>query len=73
MSQARSGLKAEVTHANVNAHDASSGQLNDGFVAKVVHTDGTIDYIDARAVGGDVTEMPAGYYWSSSFIGTVAV
>lgn len=42
-------------------------------VAKVVHTDGTIDYIDAKAIGGDVEEMPRGYFWSPQFIGTVTV
>ncbi|KAH7121361.1 fungal trichothecene efflux pump [Dactylonectria macrodidyma] len=38
---------------------------------KVVHADGTIDYLDAKAVGGDVDEMPAGYFLSAKFIGTV--
>lgn len=42
-------------------------------VAKVVHADGTVDYIDARAVGGDFEEMPKGYFYSPQFIGTVAV
>ncbi|EON99574.1 putative trichothecene efflux pump protein [Phaeoacremonium minimum UCRPA7] len=41
-------------------------------VAKVVHADGTVDYIDARAVGGDFEEMPKGYFYSPQFIGTVA-
>ncbi|TPX10672.1 uncharacterized protein E0L32_008406 [Thyridium curvatum] len=43
----------------------------DRDVAKVVHADGTIDYIDARAVGGDLEEMPLGYFMSVQFIGTL--
>ncbi|KAI8627941.1 trichothecene efflux pump [Xylariaceae sp. FL1651] len=38
---------------------------------KVVHTDGTIDYVDRNAVGGDAAEMPDGYFTSPQFIGTV--
>ncbi|CAM1501313.1 Fc.00g104750.m01.CDS01 [Cosmosporella sp. VM-42] len=40
-------------------------------VAKVVHADGTTDYVDAKAIGGDYEEMPKGYFLSPSFIGTV--
>ncbi|KAI0174313.1 trichothecene efflux pump [Pestalotiopsis sp. NC0098] len=38
---------------------------------KVVHTDGTINYVDNKAVGGDSAEMPEGYFRSVQFIGTV--
>lgn len=65
--------EAKDPQAMVNARDDSSSHLNDGFLAKVVHTDGTIDYIDARAVGGHVKEMPEGYFRSYNFIGTVVV
>lgn len=41
--------------------------------AKVVHTDGTVDYIDVHAIGGDVQEMPKGYFRSLPFLGTVLV
>lgn len=41
--------------------------------AKVVHTDGTVDYIDVHAIGGDVQQMPKGYFRSLPFIGTVLV
>ena len=37
------------------------------------HTDGTVDYVDAKAFGGDLDEMPPGYFYSVQFIGTVIV
>lgn len=40
---------------------------------KVVHADGTVDYLDAKALGGDVEQMPKGYFLSAQFIGTVTV
>ena len=42
-------------------------------VAKVVHADGTTDYVDAKAIGGDYEEMPKGYFLSPQFVGTVTV
>ncbi|CAK7200733.1 hypothetical protein SEUCBS139899_003432 [Sporothrix eucalyptigena] len=58
--------------ANKSVHD---GKLHhetvDGRdVAKVAHLDGTVDYIDVRAVGGDLESMPAGYYYSPKFLGS---
>ncbi|KAI1854215.1 hypothetical protein JX265_000619 [Neoarthrinium moseri] len=38
---------------------------------KVVHTDGTVNYVDHNAVGGDAAAMPEGYFRSVEFIGTV--
>ncbi|KAI0130238.1 fungal trichothecene efflux pump [Xylariales sp. AK1849] len=38
---------------------------------RVVHTDGTVDFVDNHAVGGDVDAMPKGYFRSPAFIGTV--
>lgn len=46
---------------------------NDGYTAKVVHADGTIDYVDAHAIGGEMEAMPRGYFMSPQFIGTVVV
>jgi hypothetical protein len=40
---------------------------------KVVHTDGTVNYVDNKAIGGDAAGMPKGYFKSPQFIGTVAV
>jgi hypothetical protein len=39
----------------------------------VVHTDGTVDYIDANAIGGEMQDMPKGYFRSLPFLGTVVV
>ena len=58
-----------------SVHERGGGlrhELIDGQdVAKVAHLDGTIDYIDAKAVGGDVGDMPPGYYCSPAFLGTL--
>lgn len=73
MAQGRdSGLGEKDLHAHHiegDRHDSKFDHSTD--VAKVVHTDGTIDYIDARAIGGDVDELPKGYFLTPSFIGTV--
>lgn len=42
-------------------------------VVKRVHADGTVDLIDAHAIGGDLDEMPKGYYWSPNFVLTFLV
>lgn len=42
-------------------------------VVKKVHADGHVDLVDAHAIGGAVEDMPPGYFWSISFIGTVTV
>lgn len=39
----------------------------------VVHTDGTVNYVDEHAIGGDVQDMPKGYFRSLPFLGTVLV
>jgi hypothetical protein len=64
--------------------ESSQGRLHNGqaetqaveydeYRAKVVHADGTIDYVDAQAIGGEVGGMPRGYFMSPQFIGTVVV
>jgi hypothetical protein len=42
-------------------------------VVKRTHADGTVDLIDAHAIGGDLDEMPAGYYLTPNFICTFLV
>jgi hypothetical protein len=42
-------------------------------VVKRVHQDGTVDFIDAHAVGGDFEEMPTGYFLTPNFIFTFIV
>lgn len=71
--------KAPETH-HVESKDGASDYDNtpqfletEGDRAKVVHADGTIDYVDTHALGGDAHEMPTGYYKSPQFIGTVVV
>jgi hypothetical protein len=51
----------------------SDEKVEDVNVVKKVHADGTVDLIDAHAIGGAVDEMPKGYYYSPQFIGTVTV
>jgi hypothetical protein len=52
----------------------SGEQYIDGKnVAKLVHADGTVDYVDGKAIGGDLEQMPKGYYWSKAFLGTLTV
>ncbi|KAH0848654.1 siderophore iron transporter [Fonsecaea pedrosoi] len=41
-------------------------------VVQATHVDGTVDLVDKRAIGGDLNEMPPGYFRSWQFIGTVA-
>jgi hypothetical protein len=38
---------------------------------ETVHTDGTVDLVDTHAIGGELKEMPPGYFRSAQFIGTV--
>jgi hypothetical protein len=38
---------------------------------ETVHKDGTVDMVDTHAIGGDLDEMPKGYFRSVQFIGTV--
>ena len=56
-----------------NDNTTQAGEKQGEYVAKVVHTDGTVDLIDAKAIGGEYDEMPKGYFRSPSFIGTVTV
>ncbi|KAK6366829.1 hypothetical protein LTS17_010380 [Exophiala oligosperma] len=35
------------------------------------HLDGTVDLVDVRAIGGDIDQMPPGYFGSIHFLGTV--
>lgn len=55
--------EGKLDHEYIEGHD----------VTKVAHLDGTIDYIDVHAVGGDFEDMPPGYYYSPAFLGTFFV
>lgn len=37
------------------------------------HIDGTVDLVSAKVIGGEVENLPAGYFRSPQFIGTVVV
>ncbi|PVI06057.1 fungal trichothecene efflux pump [Periconia macrospinosa] len=47
--------------------------VKDVSVVRKVHADGHVDLVDAHAIGGNVEEMPRGYFWSPQFIGTTIV
>lgn len=55
------GTKAHVQH------------LNEIGAVEKTHVDGTVDLIDTKALGGDLAEMPPGYYYSLHFLGTFMV
>jgi hypothetical protein len=48
-------------------------KIGDVQVVQAVHQDGTVDYVDTHAIGGDLDAMPPGYFHSIQFIGTVIV
>lgn len=47
--------------------------VDDANVVQATHVDGTVDLVDRKAVGGELDEMPKGYFRSWRFIGTVTV
>ncbi|KAF2267864.1 trichothecene efflux pump [Lojkania enalia] len=49
----------------------STEHVEDVHVVKKVHADGTVDLVDAHAIGGAAEDMPKGYFLSIQFIGTV--
>ena len=53
--------------------DTSTSDAANHNYLKVVHTDGTVNFVDNRAIGGDAAGMPKGYFRSPQFIGTVVV
>lgn len=62
-----------VMSESVEKTDATTQQIEDAHVVKKVHADGHVDLVDAHAIGGNLEEMPKGYYWSPQFLGTVVV
>jgi hypothetical protein len=46
--------------------------VTDEHVVRTVHADGAIDLVDTHAIGGDLTNMPKGYYTSLNFLMTFA-
>lgn len=57
--------------ASEKVETASSEHHEHIDAVKTVHKDGTVDLVDTHAIGGDLNEMPKGYFRSLNFIGTV--
>ena len=53
--------------------EAKTEHVDNVDVVERTHIDGTVDFIDTRAIGGDLDELPPGYFRSPQFIGTVVV
>ena len=53
--------------------DTKIQHIDDIDTVERVHVDGTVDLIDTKAIGGEVDELPAGYFRTPQFIGTVLV
>jgi hypothetical protein len=58
---------------NVAEHVDQTHNTTGIHVVRRVHADGLVDLIDAKAVGGDLDELPKGYYTSMDFIFTFMV
>lgn len=71
--QPRAEVKEQLPRQAETGTDDSTEHAGDGNVTKVVHADGTVDYIDTKAVGGDYGAMPPGYFRSPQFLGTLTV
>jgi hypothetical protein len=54
-------------------NSAKIEDANNVHVVKKVHADGHVDLVDAHAIGGNLEDMPKGYFWTPQFIGTVVV
>lgn len=64
----------EIQGTKMAVQQVDQAQADSGLhVVKRVHADGTVDLIDAHAIGGDLDEMPAGYFITPNFIGTFLV
>ncbi|KAH7037400.1 trichothecene efflux pump [Microdochium trichocladiopsis] len=50
---------------------AAAQEVEHAHGVRVEHADGTVDYIDEKAIGGDSNAMPDGYFRSAPFILTV--
>ncbi|CAM1501738.1 Fc.00g037220.m01.CDS01 [Cosmosporella sp. VM-42] len=69
------GSEKQAQKVQTNATDGQDDPRlsnSNGSTEKIVFVDGTVEYIDTNALGGEVERMPAGYYKSPQFIGTVA-
>lgn len=60
-------------YCEVENNTISDVHSQDGNVTKVTHADGSVDYIDLKAIGGDYAMMHRGYFRSPQFLGTLTV
>lgn len=60
-----------MSHEVKMAHEKVEVASANEHVEAVEHIDGTVDNIDGHAIGGELDEMPKGYFRSIQFIGTV--
>jgi len=58
---------------SVTQHVVHTEHMGGVDAIETLHQDGTVDYVDRHAVGGDLAKMPDGYFYSIQFIGTVIV
>lgn len=75
-SDSRDGVDAKEPpsrYSEVENKTTSDVHSQDGNVTKVTHADGSVDYIDLKAIGGDYAMMHRGYFRSPQFLGTLTV
>lgn len=75
-SDSRYGVDAKESpsrYSEVENKTTSDVQSPDDKVTKVTHADGSVDYIDLKAIGGDYAMMHRGYFRSPQFLGTLTV
>ena len=59
--------------SNIEKDGTQTRHIERVHAVERVHEDGTVDMIDTHAIGGDLEEMPKGYFYSFQFLGTVLV
>ncbi|KAL4951852.1 fungal trichothecene efflux pump [Aspergillus filifer] len=57
--------------AQVDSGGSDASKQENPSARAVVHADGTVTYVDVQAIGGEMEDMPKGYFRSLPFLGTV--
>ncbi|KAL4937901.1 hypothetical protein BDV06DRAFT_215544 [Aspergillus oleicola] len=57
--------------AQVDSGGSNASKPEHDSARAVVHADGTVTYVDVQAIGGEMEDMPKGYFKSLPFLGTV--
>lgn len=50
---------------------ATEKTVHDPSAEQVEIFDTAEDHVTAKAIGGDIDDLPKGYYWSMKFVGSV--